>query len=143
MGTTGGGVWKTENAGINWKNISDGFFNTGSVGAVAVSESDNNIVVVGMGESPVRGVMTSSGDGIYKSTDNGETWNHLGLEKTKHISQVRIHPTNPDIMYVSAQGSPYAPTSERGIYKTLDGGDTWRKVLFVDANSGANDIAMD
>ena len=143
MGTTGGGVWKTENAGINWKNISDGFFNTGSVGAVAVSESDNNIVVVGMGESPVRGVMTSSGDGIYKSTDNGETWKYLGLEKTKHISQVRIHPTNPDVMYVSAQGSPYASTSERGIYKTIDGGDTWRKVLFVDANSGANDLAMD
>jgi photosystem II stability/assembly factor-like uncharacterized protein len=143
MGTTGGGVWKTENSGIKWENISDGFFNTGSVGAVAVSESDNNIVVVGMGESPVRGVMTSSGDGVYKSTDKGETWEHIGLEKTKHISQVRIHPTNPKIMYVSAQGSPYAPTLERGIYKTIDGGKNWKKILFVDANSGANDLAMD
>lgn len=143
MGTTGGGVWKTENSGIKWENISDGFFNTGSVGAVAVAESDNNIVVVGMGESPVRGVMTSSGDGVYKSTDKGETWEHIGLEKTKHISQVRIHPTNPDIIYVSAQGSPYAPTTERGIYKTSDGGKNWRKVLFVDANSGANDLDID
>ena len=121
MGTTGGGVWKTEDAGLNWRNISDGYFNTGSVGAVAVSESDNNIVVVGMGESPVRGVMTSSGDGVYKSTDMGQTWEHLGLESTKHISQVRIHPTNPDVMYVSAQGSPYAKTNDRGIYRTTDG----------------------
>ena len=106
MGTTGGGVWKTEDAGTTWFNISDGYFETGSVGAVAVSESDNNIVVVGMGESPVRGVMTSSGDGVYKSLDAGETWEHIGLENTKHISQVRILPKDTDIMYVAAQGSP-------------------------------------
>lgn len=143
MGTTGGGVWKTEDAGLNWRNISDGYFNTGSVGAVAVSESDNNIVVVGMGESPVRGVMTSSGDGVYKSTDMGQTWEHLGLESTKHISQVRIHPTNPDVMYVSAQGSPYAKTNDRGIYRTTDGGKTWKKILFVDSSSGASDLTMD
>ena len=143
MGTTGGGLWKTEDAGISWQNISDGFFNTSSVGAVAVSESDNNIVLVGMGESPVRGVMTSSGDGVYKSVDGGDTWTHLGLEKTKHISQVRIHPSDPDIIYVSAQGSPYAGTEDRGIYRTYDGGKNWEKVLYVDANSGAVDLAMD
>ena len=143
MGTTGGGLWKTEDAGISWKNISDGYFATGSVGAVAVSESDNNIVLVGMGESPVRGVMTSSGDGVYKSIDGGETWVHLGLENTKHISQVRIHPSNPNIIYVSAQGSPYGDTKERGIYRTLDGGETWENILFVDSSSGAVDLAMD
>ena len=143
MGTTGGGLWKTEDAGISWKNISDGFFNTGSVGAVAVSESDNNIVLVGMGESPVRGVMTSSGDGIYKSVDGGDSWNHLGLENTKHISQVRIHPSDSDIIYVSAQGSPYAGTEDRGIYRTYDGGKNWEKVLYVDASSGAVDLTMD
>ena len=143
MGTTGGGLWKTEDAGISWQNISDGFFNTSSVGAVAVSESDNNIVLVGMGESPVRGVMTSSGDGVYKSVDGGDTWTHLGLENTKHISQVRIHPSDPDIIYVSAQGSPYAGTEDRGIYRTYDGGKNWEKVLYVDVNSGAVDLAMD
>ena len=143
MGTTGGGLWKTEDAGISWKNISDGYFETGSVGAVAVSESDNNIVLVGMGESPVRGVMTSSGDGVYKSVDGGDTWVHLGLENTKHISQVRIHPSDPNIIYVSAQGSPYGETKERGIYRTFDGGKNWEKILFVDPSSGAVDLAMD
>ncbi len=143
MGTTGGGVWKTEDAGVSWNNISDGYFKTGSVGAVSVSESDNNIVVVGMGESPVRGVMTSSGDGVYKSTDAGDTWEHIGLENTKHISQVRIHPNNPDIMYVSAQGSPYSGSEDRGIYRTKDGGKNWERVLFVDSSSGANDLAID
>ena len=143
MGTTGGGVWKTEDAGLSWRNISDGYFKTGSVGAVSVSESDNNIVVVGMGESPVRGVMTSSGDGVYKSTDAGDTWEHIGLDGTKHISQVRIHPSDPDIIYVSAQGSPYASTDERGVYRTVDGGKNWERVLFVDSSSGANDLAID
>ena len=143
MGTTGGGLWKTEDAGISWKNISDGYFETGSVGAVTVSESDNNIVLVGMGESPVRGVMTSSGDGVYKSVDGGDTWVHLGLENTKHISQVRIHPSDPNIIYVSAQGSPYGDTKERGIYRTFDGGKNWENILFVDPSSGAVDLAMD
>ena len=143
MGTTGGGVWKTEDAGTTWFNISDGYFETGSVGAVAVSESDNNIVVVGMGESPVRGVMTSSGDGVYKSLDAGETWEHIGLENTKHISQVRIHPKDPDIMYVAAQGSPYASTNERGIYMTTDGGENWEKVLYINGFSGVSDLSMD
>ena len=143
FGATGGGLWKTYDAGLSWKNVSDGFFATGSVGAVSVSESNNNIVVVGMGESPVRGVMTSSGDGVYKSVDAGETWEHIGLDGTKHISQVRIHPHNPDIMFVSAQGSPYVDTQDRGVYRTTDGGKNWKKVLFVDASSGAIDLAMD
>ncbi len=143
MGTAGGGVWKTEDAGLNWKNVSDGFFQTGSVGAVSVSESDPNVVYVGMGEAPIRGVMTTSGDGVYRSTDQGKTWEHLGLEKTFHISQVRIHPDNPDVAFVSAMGSPYGPTPERGVYRTKDGGETWEKVLFVDNTTGAVDLSMD
>ena len=92
FGSTGGGVWKTEDAGLSWKNISDGYFKTGSVGAIAVAESDPNVIYVGMGEPAIRGVATSHGDGVYKSTDAGKTWKHLGLEKTRQISTVRIHP---------------------------------------------------
>ncbi|WP_299519315.1 glycosyl hydrolase [Winogradskyella sp.] len=143
MGSTGGGVFKTTDAGITWKNISDGFFKTGSVGAIAVSESDTNIVVVGMGEHAARGVMTSMGDGAYKSMDAGKTWKHIGLENAHHISDVIIHPTNPDVIYVSAQGAQYAPTNERGIYKTIDGGQTWEQVLFVNTTTGASSLSMD
>ncbi|MEO1033290.1 MAG: glycosyl hydrolase [Bacteroidota bacterium] len=143
MGSTGGGVFKTTDDGLTWKNVSDGFFKTGSVGAIAVSESDTNIVVVGMGEHAARGVMTSMGDGVYKSMDAGKTWIHLGLEKTRHISDVIIHPTNPDIIYISGQGAQYAPTDERGIYKTVDGGKTWKKVLFVNSITGASSLSMD
>ena len=143
MGSTGGGVWKTTDDGITWKNVSDKFFKTGSVGAIAVSESDTNIVVVGMGEHAARGVMTSMGDGVYKSMDAGKTWTHVGLEKTRHISDVIIHPTNPDIIYITAQGAQYAPTKERGIYKTTDGGKTWKQVLFVNETTGASSLSMD
>ncbi|RNC87988.1 MAG: glycosyl hydrolase [Winogradskyella sp.] len=143
MGSTGGGVYKTTDAGITWKNISDGQFKTGSVGAIAVSESDTNIVVVGMGEHAARGVMTSMGDGVYKSMDAGKTWVHIGLENTRHISDVIIHPTNPDIIYISAQGAQYAPTKERGIYKTIDGGKTWEQILFVNTTTGASSVSMD
>jgi photosystem II stability/assembly factor-like uncharacterized protein len=143
FGTTGGGVWKTSDAGQHWKNISDGFFETGSVGAVAVSESNPNIVYVGMGEHAPRGVMTSYGDGMYKSTDAGKTWKKLGLEKTQHISRIQIHPTNPDVVYVAAQGALHAPNPERGVYKSSDGGATWEKVLFVDDKSGAVELSMD
>jgi len=143
MGTTGGGVWKTEDAGQTWKNISDGFFNTGSVGAVAVADSDPNVVFVGMGEHAPRGVMTSYGDGVYKSTDAGKTWKHLGLELTRHISNIRIHPNNPDIVYIGAQGALHGSSKERGIYKSEDGGKTWRNVLYVDENSGCVDLSMD
>ncbi|NRB82799.1 MAG: glycosyl hydrolase [Winogradskyella sp.] len=143
MGSTGGGVYKTTDAGITWENISDGFFKTGSVGSIAVSESDTNIVVVGMGEHAARGVMTSMGDGVYKSMDAGKTWTHLGLEKTYHISDIVIHPTNPDIIYVTAQGAQYAPTNQRGVYKTVDGGKTWQNVLFVNSTTGASSLTMD
>ena len=143
MGTTGGGVWKTTDGGATWKNISDGFFETGSVGAVAVSASDPSVIYVGMGEAPIRGVMTSHGNGVYKSTDAGETWTHMGLDKVRQISKVRIDPNNDDIVYVSAQGSPYMPTEDRGVYKSSDGGATWKKVLFVNERSGACDLSLD
>jgi photosystem II stability/assembly factor-like uncharacterized protein len=143
MGSTGGGVYKTTDAGITWKNVSDKFFKTGSVGAIAVSESDTNIVLVGMGEHAARGVMTSMGNGVYKSMDAGKTWTHLGLEKTRHISDVIIHPKNPDIIYVAAQGAQYAPTEERGIYKTIDGGKTWERILYTNTTTGASSLSMD
>jgi photosystem II stability/assembly factor-like uncharacterized protein len=143
MGTTGGGLWKTENAGLTWMNISDGFFKTGSVGAVAVSDSDPNVVYAGMGEHAPRGVMTSYGDGVYKSTDAGKTWKHLALALTRHISRIHIHPQNPDIVYVAAQGALHGPGEDRGIYKSMDGGQTWKKILYVDENTGCADLSMD
>lgn len=143
MGTTGGGLWKTQDAGQLWTNISDGFFKTSSVGAVAVSESNPNIIYCGMGEHAVRGVMTSSGDGVYKSTDAGKTWKKVGLDKTYHISKVVINPTNPNIVFVAAQGALYAPTKERGIYKSIDGGKSWENVLFVNDLTGSSDLSMD
>ena len=143
MGTTGGGVWKTENGGGYWFNISDGYFKTGSVGAVAVAESDPNVVFVGMGEHAPRAVMTSYGDGVYKSTDEGKTWKQMGLEATQTISRIRIHPSNPDVVYVAAQGALYGPGKDRGVYKSTDGGSTWKKVLYVDENTGCADLSMD
>ena len=143
MGTTGGGVWKTLNAGQSWFNISDSFFSTGSIGAVAVSESDPNVVYVGAGEHAPRGVMTSYGDGMYKSTDAGRTWKKTGLELTRHIAGIAIHPNNPDIVYVAAQGALHGPSAERGLYKSTDGGATWIRILFVDNNTGCNEISLD
>lgn len=143
MGTTGGGVWKTEDAGHHWANISDGFFQTGSVGAIAVSESDPNVVYVGMGEHAPRGVMTSHGDGVYKSSDAGKTWQHLELAETEHISRIVIHPKDPDIVYVAAQGALYGKSPERGIYRSNDGGQTWKQVLYVNELTGCSEISMD
>jgi photosystem II stability/assembly factor-like uncharacterized protein len=143
MGKTGGGVWKTSDAGQHWENISDGFFSTGSVGAIAVSESQPRIVFVGMGEHAPRGVMTSYGDGVYKSTDAGKTWKKMGLENTQHISRIIIHPDNPDIVYVAAQGALHGPNEERGVYKSMDGGATWKRVLFVNTLTGASELSMD
>ena len=143
MGSTGGGVWKTVDGGNVWKNISDGFFKTGSVGAIAVAESDPNVIYVGMGEAPVRGVMTSHGDGVYKSLDAGKSWKHMGLPKVRQISAIRIHPQNPDLVFVAAQGSPYAPTNERGVYRSSNGGESWQRVHFVDEKSGVSDLSMD
>ncbi len=143
MGGTGSGIWKTTDAGTSWKNISDGQLATGTVGALAVSESDPNVIYVGMGEHAVRGVMTSSGDGIYKSTDAGKTWKHTGLPSSMHISDVIIHPNNPDIVYVAVQGALYGASPNRGVYRTMDGGETWNKVLFVADGVGASSLSMD
>lgn len=143
MGTTGGGLWKTEDAGQHWSNVSDGYFKTGSVGAVAVSESDPNVVYVGMGEHAPRGVMTSHGDGVYKSTDAGKTWTHLGLVETQHISRIVIHPKDPDVVFVGAQGALFGPSQERGIYKSIDGGKNWKRVLFVNELTGCSELSMD
>lgn len=143
MGNTGGGVWKTEDGGQLWKNISDGYFNTSSVGAIAVSESDPNVVYIGMGEHAPRAVMTSYGDGVYKSTDAGKTWTHLGLKATQHISRIVIHPKNPDILFVAAQGALYGPNKERGIFKSIDGGTSWTNVLYVNDLTGASELSMD
>jgi len=117
QGTTGGGLWKTEDMGITWNNISDGFFKMGSVGAVSVAESDPNVVYVGMGEHAVRNVMTSYGDGVYKSTDAGKTWKKMGLDLTQQIARIVIHPKDPNIVYVAAQGALYGASPDRGIYK--------------------------
>ena len=143
MGTTGGGVWKSDNMGITWRNISDGSFKTGSVGAIAVAESDPNVVYVGMGEHAIRGVMTGSGDGVYRSTDAGRTWKKIGLDDTRQIARIIVDPRNPDVVFVAAQGSPYAPTRQRGVFKSTDGGVTWKNTLFVDEKTGAAELSMD
>jgi len=143
MGTTGGGLWKTDDMGITWRNISDGYFKTGSVGAIAVAESDPNVVYVGMGEHAVRGVMTHHGDGVYKSTDAGKTWKRIGLEATQHISRIVVDPKNPNIVFVAAQGALYSHSKERGLFKSVDGGATWKNVLYVDDKTGAAELSMD
>lgn len=141
FGATGGGVWVTEDGGSNWKNISDGYFG-GSIGAVAVSEWDNNVIYVGGGEKTVRGNV-SHGYGMWKTTDRGKTWKQIGLTDTRHIPRIRIHPKNPDVVYVAAMGHLSGPNEERGIYKTTDGGETWEKIKFVSNEVGAVDLAMD
>jgi photosystem II stability/assembly factor-like uncharacterized protein len=142
QGTTGGGVWKTEDGGLQWKNVSDGFFGTGSVGAVAVAPSDPNVVFVGMGESCFRGNATH-GDGVYKSTDAGKTWTRVGLEETRQIGRIQIHPKNPDVVWVAALGDSFGPSEHRGVYRTKDGGRTWQKVLYRDEDAGAIDLTID
>ena len=119
FGACAGGVWKTDDAGISWKNVSDGFFNTSSVGAIAISESDPNVLYAGTGEACIRGNV-SPGDGVYKSTDAGRTWSHIGLTDTKHISRIRIDPTDHNTVYVAALGHAFGPNSERGIFKSTD-----------------------
>src|SRR5215217_5535941 len=119
MGTTGGGLWKSEDLGLSWRNISDGFFKTGSVGGIAVAESDPNVVYVGMGEHAVRGVMTHHGDGVYKSTEAGKTWKKIGLDASQHTSRIVVDPKNPNIVYVAVQGALYSKSKERGVYKSV------------------------
>ncbi|MFA9454801.1 MAG: WD40/YVTN/BNR-like repeat-containing protein, partial [Candidatus Aminicenantaceae bacterium] len=142
FGATGGGVWKSTDGGMNWNNISDGFFKTGSVGAVAVSEWDPNVIYVGMGEAPIRGNV-SHGDGVYKSVDAGKTWTHIGLTNTRQISRIRVHPRDPDLVYVAALGHVFGISDERGVFRSKDGGATWEKVLFRSDKAGAIDLIMD
>ena len=141
MGTAGGGVWKTEDAGNTWVPISDGFFG-GSIGAIAVSESDSNVIYVGEGEQTLRGNV-SSGHGIWKSIDAGQTWKYIGLPKSEHISRIRIHPENSDIVYVGVIGNLWKPNKERGLYKSINGGLTWEKILYVSDKAGIGDIILD
>jgi len=144
MGATGGGVFKTEDGGKTWINVSDGYFKTGSVGAITVAPSDPNVVYVGMGETEIRGNM-SAGDGVYKSTDGGKTWTHMGLGQTEFIGDIVVHPNNPDIAWVAAMGHSFGTegNEERGVFKTTDGGKTWKKVLYHDKHTGAVDLAID
>jgi photosystem II stability/assembly factor-like uncharacterized protein len=143
-GYTGGGLWRTDNAGNSWRNISDGFFKTGSVGAIAVAPSDANVIYVGMGEHAIRGQSSSYGDGVYKSTDQGRTWKHVGLAPTRQISAVRVHPQNPEVVYVAAQGDRWKGTPDRGVYRSNDGGKTWSQVLKGEnLTSGPSDLSMD
>ena len=143
VGYTGGGVSKTEDGGLTWRNVSDGFFKVGSIGDIAVAESDPNVIYIGTGEHAVRGVMTSYGDGVYKSVDGGKTWKNTGLQNTRHISDVVVHPGNADIVFVGAQGTVHGPNADRGVFKSTDGGQTWRKVLFVDENTGVSSLCID
>ena len=142
FGACAGGVWKTYDGGTYWENVSDGFFKTASVGALAVAQSDPNVIYAGMGESCIRGDV-SYGDGVYKSTDGGKTWVHLGLEDTRHIARIRIHPTDPDLVYVAALGHAFGPNELRGVIRSKDGGQSWEKVLFRNENAGAIDLTMD
>ncbi|MEI7769358.1 MAG: glycosyl hydrolase, partial [Chloroflexales bacterium] len=142
FGAVAGGIWKTSDAGVTWECVSDGFLSTSSVGALEVAPSDPNVIYAGMGETTIR-IDVSHGDGVYKSTDAGRTWAHIGLADTRHIGKVRVHPDNPDIVYVAALGHAFGPSEERGVFKSINGGKSWRKVLFKSAKAGAVDLSLD
>ncbi len=142
FGATGGGIWKTTDAGASWLPVSDGQLQTGSVGALAVAGSDPNVIYAGMGEACIRG-NASNGDGVYKSVDAGKTWRNVGLKDSYHIGAVVVHPRNPDLVYVAALGHLWGPNAERGVYRSTDGGATWKQVLTRGPEAGASDLAMD
>ncbi|HKV43307.1 MAG TPA: glycosyl hydrolase, partial [bacterium] len=142
FGSTGGGVWRTDDGGWTWANISDGFLATASVGALAVSPSDPNVIYVGMGESCIRGNV-AHGDGVYRSSDGGKTWRNVGLADTRHIARIRVHPRDHNLVYVAAFGHVYGPNPERGVHRSADGGRTWQRILFRHDRAGACDLSMD
>ncbi|MDP5055119.1 MAG: glycosyl hydrolase [Congregibacter sp.] len=142
FGAVGGGLWKTVDAGQNWKPVTDGQLSSSSVGAVAVAETNPDIVYIGTGETQLRGNIMQ-GDGVYKSIDAGETWENVGLKETQAIARIRVHPTDPDVVYVAALGHPYGPNKERGVFRSKDGGASWKKVLYVSDKAGAADLIID
>jgi photosystem II stability/assembly factor-like uncharacterized protein len=142
FGAVAGGVWKTTDAGTYWRCVTDGFLETSSVGALAVAPSDSNVIYAGMGETTIR-IDVSHGDGVYKSTDAGRTWANVGLRDTRHIGKVRVHPTDPDTVWVAALGHAFGRNTERGVFKSVDGGQTWKNVLFVSDKAGAVDLSVD
>jgi len=142
FGAVAGGIWKTKDGGTFWENVSDGYLKSASVGALTVSPSDGNVIYAGMGESTIR-IDVSYGDGVYKSTDAGKTWINIGLNKTRHISEIRVHPKNPDLIYVAAFGDAFGPNNERGVFRSKDGGKNWEKILFRNEKAGAIDLSID
>ena len=142
MGACAGGVWKTTDGGTYWHNIGDGYFNTAAIGALAVAASDSNVIYAGTGESTIRGNV-SHGDGVYKSDDAGMSWQHVGLSDSRHIGKIVIHPRDPDHVYVAAFGHAFGPNEERGVFRSLDGGGSWKKVLYKSERAGSHDVAMD
>ena len=142
FGATGGGLWKTTDGGVTWRPVADAFLKTSSVGAVAVSESNPDVVYVGMGETELRGNIIQ-GDGVYKSADGGRTWINVGLAATQAIARVRVHPANPDVVFVAAFGNPYGPNADRGVFRSTDGGRSWQKVLYRNDETGASDLVFD
>jgi photosystem II stability/assembly factor-like uncharacterized protein len=141
QGTSGGGVFQTDDYGLNWRPISDGFFETGSIGAIDVADSNSDIVYVGTGSDGIRSNVIV-GRGMYRSNDAGRTWTHIGLRDTGQIAKVQVDPTNPEVVFAAAQGSPWANGPDRGVFRSLDGGRTWKKVLYVDERLGASAVAM-
>jgi photosystem II stability/assembly factor-like uncharacterized protein len=142
MGSTGGGVWKSDDAGESWANITDGQFEAGGVGAITVAPSDANVIYVGTGSVDTRGNV-SPGIGMYRSTDAGKTWTHIGLPEAGQIGRIQVHPDDPDHVYVAALGNVFGPNAERGVYESRDGGATWENILFVSDSTGIVDLAMD
>ena len=142
FGACAGGVWKTTDGGQFWRNISDGYFNTAAIGALSVSTADPNVIYAGTGETSIRGNV-SHGDGIYKSVDAGLSWRHMGLSDTRHIGKIQIHPGNPDIVYAAALGHAFGPNEQRGVFRSLDGGENWENVLYKSDRAGSHDVSMD
>src|SRR5258708_17846885 len=142
FGACAGGIWKTVDGGVFWRCVSDGFMGSAAVGSIAVAPSDPNVIYAGTGETAIR-LDVSYGDGVYKSTDAGRTWSHLGLGASRFIGRIRVHPKDSDLVYVAALGDAFGGNAERGAFRSRDGGKTWSKVLYRDANSGAVDLSID